>query len=106
MKITVELANCLEKRRTLNVHHIFHRYMALEEFLNVLNAAHLINDEFPERDAIVSYGLSMMTQIDELDNDRHMKMQKIEFFEALARAAEGVSLAPPGSLVFLSGIKN
>lgn len=71
--------------------------MCYDEFLGLLNAANLITDEFPERDAIASFSQSMMTQVDEFDNDRHMKMQKVEFFEAIARVAEGVSPVPPGA---------
>lgn len=71
--------------------------MCYDEFLSLLNAGNLITDEFPERDAITSFSQSMMTQVDEFDNDRHMKMQKVEFFEAIARVAEGVSPAPQGS---------
>ena len=72
--------------------------MAFSEFINLMNASGLITDEFPERDAITSFSLSMMTQVDEFDSNKHMKMQKVEFFETIARAAESLSMAPPGSL--------
>lgn len=72
--------------------------MCYDEFLSLLNACALITDEFPERDAITAFSQSMMTQVDEFDSDRHMKMQKVEFFEAMARVAEGVSAMPAGAL--------
>ncbi len=71
--------------------------MCYEEFMGILTAAGLVTDEFPERDAMAAFAQSMMTQVDEFDNDRHMKMQKVEFYEAIARAAEGLSLAPANS---------
>jgi len=73
--------------------------MCYDEFLTLLNSCVLITDEFPERDAITAFSQSMMTQVDEFDSDRHMKMQKVEFFEAIARVAEGVSVPPPGSII-------
>jgi len=71
--------------------------MCYDEFLNIFTNAGLITDEFPERDAMAAYAQAMMTQVDEFDNDRHMKMNKVEFYEACARAAEGISMAPVGS---------
>ncbi len=75
------------------------RFMAFDEFLTLMTAAQFINDEFTEREAILAFAQSMMTQVDELDNDRHMKMQLTEYFEALARSAEVLSLPPPDSNV-------
>ena len=73
--------------------------MAYDDFLSLLGEARLINDIFTERDAILAYAQSMMTQVDELDSDRHMKMQPIEFYETIARAADVLSLAPADSNV-------
>ena len=38
----------------------------------------------------------MMTQIDELNNDKYIMMCFVEFLEALARIAEKKSLIPVG----------
>jgi hypothetical protein len=73
--------------------------MAFDEFIGLMGSSGLINDEFTEREAILAFAEAMMTQVDELDNDRHMKMQLVEYFEALGRAAEETSLAPPDSNV-------
>ena len=73
--------------------------MSYDEFLGIFAKAGLITDIFPERDAISAYAMSMMTQLDELDFDRHIKMTKVEFYEAYARAAESLSLPPPNSIV-------
>lgn len=40
-----------------------------------------------ERDIFLSFNCSMMTQIDELENERFMRMSEIEFIEAVARCA-------------------
>ncbi len=71
--------------------------MAFDEYLTLFGDAALITDGFPERDAIIAYAQSMMTQIDEIDTDRHMKMQFVEFLEAVARAADMISPPPPDS---------
>jgi hypothetical protein len=38
----------------------------------------------------------MMTQIDEVASDRHIRMSILEFIEALARIAEKISPSPIG----------
>jgi hypothetical protein len=68
--------------------------MAYDEFIALFSESALITEVFPERDAIGSFAQSMMTQADELESDRHMKMQFVEFLEALARASDILSLAP------------
>ena len=73
--------------------------MCYDEFMGIFTGANLITDEFAERDAMAAFAQSMMTQLDEFDQDRHMKMQKVEFYEAVARSAEGLSLAPPNTIV-------
>jgi len=90
------LCDVFQEKKSISIIFIF-RFMCYDEFLGILTSADLITDEFPERDAITAFSQSMMTQVDEFDNDRHMKMQKVEYFEALARVAEGVSPAPPGA---------
>ena len=76
-----------------------YRTMCYDEFLGLLNSGELITDEFPERDAMACFVQSMMTQINEYDSDRHMKMSKVEFYEAIARTAEILSFPPPGAII-------
>lgn len=77
-------------------------FMCYDEFLGIFTAMEVITDSFPERDVISAFAQSMMTQVEEVDSDRHMKMQKVEFYEAIARAAEALSLPPPNSDVLIS----
>jgi hypothetical protein len=69
------------------------------DFLNAFTQAGLLNDMLAEREIILSYAQSMATQVNEIENDSHLKMQIMEFYEAVARAAEYISLPPPGSSV-------
>lgn len=48
--------------------------------------------QFMENDVNVCFNLAMMTQVDELTSDRIFKMSPLEFYEALARIADRVSL--------------
>lgn len=41
----------------------------------------------------------MMTQIDEVNSDRHLQMSLIEFIEGFSRVAEKASLLPYGELL-------
>jgi hypothetical protein len=75
--------------------------MTDDEFLKIFQEAHLINDTFCERDVNIAFYHSMMTQIDEVNSERHMRMAFVEFLEGLARCAHVLSLAPNFSNVRL-----
>ena len=70
------------------------KFMSLEEFIRLMNEIKVFNDNCGERDAVLSYNLAMMTQVDELESDRIYQMQFIEFLEAFTRVAEKHSSAP------------
>jgi hypothetical protein len=42
--------------------------------------------------------LAIFTQLNLINPDRHMKMQMLEFLEAITRCADVLSLPPPGSI--------
>jgi hypothetical protein len=71
-------------------------FMCLEEFIDICTNSGLINEYFVAREIDVCYNLAMMTQVDELSNDRFREMTFVEFLEALGRACEQASMAPPG----------
>ena len=73
--------------------------MCIEEFSSVFSDLGLITETFTERDVLVAYVQSMMTQTDEISSLRHMKMQFLEFLEAVARCADMLSMRRPGSPV-------
>eukprot|EP00831_Metopus_contortus_P064253 TRINITY_DN57527_c0_g1_i1.p2 TRINITY_DN57527_c0_g1~~TRINITY_DN57527_c0_g1_i1.p2 ORF type:complete len:139 (-),score=28.34 TRINITY_DN57527_c0_g1_i1:190-606(-) len=72
--------------------------MAYDEFLGLMSTTGLVTEEFAEREVITAFAMSMMTQVDEINKDRHMKMERVEFYEAIARCAEILSLPPPDAV--------
>jgi hypothetical protein len=56
----------------------------------------LISDFITDKDVHAIFALSMMTQVQEVTEDRHLRMSFPEFIEALARLAEKLSPAPIG----------
>lgn len=65
------------------------KFMSLEEFKEVLLQGNMFNPDILSTEIInTSYGMSMMTQVDEINTDKYIQMQMIEFIEALARIAE------------------
>ena len=76
--------------------------MALEELNDICKNCNLYDETFVERDMNFAYNLAMMTQIDEISQNRIFEMSIVEFYEAVARMAEKKSLAPYGTDVELS----
>ena len=54
----------------------------------------LIDKDFPVRDIPVYFNLSMRTQVNEIDYDKHMMMYLIEFIEAFCRIVDALSPIP------------
>jgi hypothetical protein len=71
--------------------------MSIQEFIAMLSEAGQINDVFTERDAAISFNLAKITEVDEINYDKHMKLYFLEFLEALSRCADIMSLPPPNS---------
>ena len=66
--------------------------MSLEEFCNLAAAASVTDDNFGQRELGVQFNLAMMTQVPELDSDRHIKMSIVEFIDGFARVADKISI--------------
>lgn len=74
--------------------------MCLDELNTIVNLCGLPELEwFGAAVYLFAFNNSMMTQIDELSNDRIFQMSQIEFYEALGRIAEEANL-PPGPGVY------
>ncbi|CAD8071605.1 unnamed protein product [Paramecium sonneborni] len=73
------------------------KWVAIKEFKDFCKQMGLM-DYISEKLIIVIYNFSMMSQADELTQDRHIRMTQIEFYEALARLAEYISPGPIGEL--------
>lgn len=71
------------------------KFMSPGEFEKIFIAANLFSPSFANRDVYVCFNMAMQSRIDEHTSDAHLKMAFVEFMEAIARAAELMSLAPP-----------
>lgn len=69
-------------------------FLHVTEFERLVYDAGLMSQKFVSRDVALCYNLSMMSQVNELTQDRHLKMSFVEFLECLARTAERLSLRP------------
>ena len=49
-----------------------------------------------DRDINMAYNMSMMGQVDEISSSRHLQMNLLEFYEAVARLADVISPIPYG----------
>jgi hypothetical protein len=62
--------------------------LAWPDFVKMISDAGVIDDTFGAREIGTFYNLSMQTQIDEINNSKHMQMSYLEFLEAFARVAD------------------
>ncbi|KAL4456118.1 hypothetical protein ABPG74_014079 [Tetrahymena malaccensis] len=77
-------------------------FMCLEELQTICNKAGLTEEaHFGPNVALQAFNFSVMTQVDELQQDRIYQMYIVEFYEALARIAEAASLEPIQGLYFV-----
>ena len=68
------------------------KFMSLEEFTDLIVNAKVLSDNFGAKQIASQWNLSIMTQIDEIENDRHLNMTFVEFLEALVRVAEKLEI--------------
>jgi len=68
--------------------------MNLAEFIELWKYLDLFDDLFSERDVTVCFNYAIETEVDELENDRHLEMGFVEFVEAFSRIAEKFSPIP------------
>lgn len=64
--------------------------MSMTEFIDLVTATRVVDDNFGAREIGILFNLSMMTQVDEINRGRHIKMNFVEFIEAVARVADRV----------------
>lgn len=64
----------------------------MADFFDICAKLDLFTENFGEKDVNLAFNLSKMTDIDEISNDKIFMMQFIEFFEAMARIADTISL--------------
>ena len=64
------------------------KYMSLDEFFDLICACGVVDDNFGQREIGTLWNLSMMTQKNELEFDKHFNMILVEFIEATGRVAD------------------
>jgi hypothetical protein len=62
--------------------------MTMSEFIELVTNTKVVDDNFGAREIGILYNISMMTQMDEINKDRHIKMNFPEFVEAICRVAD------------------
>lgn len=86
-------------KRTLEVESnnstYFSTWMELKEFNDLVLS--FVDSDFPQRDIPLIFNYALKLQVNEIDNDKHYKMQFCEFLEAFCRAIDKASPSPPGS---------
>ena len=68
------------------------KFMSLEEFSDLIVNARCLSDNFGAKQIASQWNVSLMTQLDEIENDRHLNMTFVEFLEALVRVAERLEI--------------
>lgn len=66
---------------------------SLDEFTQLLGDAGLLNEFFGNREAGPLWNLSMMTNKDELNSEKHLNMTFVEFLEAIGRVSDKLDTA-------------
>ena len=62
--------------------------MSLSEFTEVITNSDCFSDNFGQKQIGNPFNRAMMTQVDEIDKDRHINMTFVEFLEAIVRIAD------------------
>lgn len=62
--------------------------MSLAEFIDIFTDTGIFNESFGSKQILQQFAVSMMTSVDELDQERHMNMTFAEFMEAIVRVAD------------------
>lgn len=65
--------------------------MCLEELIDMCRHANIFDENCVERDANIAFNMAMMTQIDEITNEKIFRMTFVEFLEVLGRIADKLS---------------
>lgn len=63
----------------------------------MLLTANLMDETFGQREVGIQFNLAMMTQVNELDSDRHVKMNLAEFIDMFGRLADKLTLPEVGA---------
>ena len=68
------------------------RFMSPIEFTELIDHSRIVNDFFSFKEILPIWNLSMMTQKDEINSDKHLNMNFTEFIEAVCRVSYQLSI--------------
>lgn len=68
------------------------KFMSLFEFIDMLELGSVLQRDFNIKLLPQMFNLAMMTQVEEIESDRHLNMTFTEFLEALVRVAEKIEM--------------
>jgi len=71
------------------------KFVSMDEFIQMVNDTGVVDETFGAREIGILYNLSMFTQVDEIDEDRHTRMFLDEFMDALGRVADRLAIPSP-----------
>ncbi len=71
------------------------KYLGVDEFTRMVTETGVVDDSFGAREISPLFNLSMMTQVDELQNEKFSQMIMIEFIEAISRVADKLAVGSP-----------
>ena len=66
--------------------------MNAEEFKDMIENTYCLSEKFGSKQLAIYYNISMMTQLDEIEQDRHLNMTFSEFIEAIVRVSEKIEI--------------
>ncbi|CAI2364389.1 unnamed protein product [Moneuplotes crassus] len=72
------------------------KFMSIDEFITLINDSQVLSNEVGVGNSELGaqFNLSMSTQVDEVEKDRHCQMMFFEFLEAIARVSYKISSFP------------
>mgnify|MGYP006113604075 CR=1 FL=1 len=68
------------------------QFMSPIEFSEMVEKSRVVNDYFTFKEIYPIWNLSMMTQEDEINSDKHLNMNFTEFIEAICRVSDKLSV--------------
>ena len=66
--------------------------MYIQEFADLISDGGVLNETFSRGEIYPLWNVSMMTQVDEINSDRHLNMYFAEFIEAICRVADKLAI--------------
>jgi hypothetical protein len=77
----------------------------MDEFIAMITEGQVVDENFGSREIAVLYNTSIYTQVDEIDEDRHMRMYFDEFLDGIGRVADRIAVNSPYDEVKLDKVQ-